>query len=275
MATPGRPAVSSLSELLTGAKIFDLEHPRQFGDPVHPPHRPGTLFTLHRRHEVPSEERRTSAAGMIFTAEHAGTHIDAFCHQALDMTLYGGVSVTPSVQTSSGFTQHGIDTVPPILARGILLDLAGRRGGRVPDRSLIGVSDLQETEQAQGTEIRPGDVVLVRTGSDTVWPEPERYLNGAGVSGDASEWLAERRVSAVGADNVAWDLPGVVDERLGVTLPGHVILLVQRGIHIIENLNLVELSTSRAFEFVFVCLPLKIRGGTASPVRPVAILTHP
>ena len=275
MATPGRPAVSSLSELLARAKIFDLEHPRQFGDPVHPPHRPGTLFTLHRRHEVPSEERRTSAAGMIFTAEHAGTHIDAFCHQALDMTLHGGVLVTPSVQTPAGFTRHGIDTVAPILARGILLDLAARRGGRLPERSLIGVPDLQEAAQAQGTEIRPGDVVLIRTGSDTVWAEPEHYLDGAGVSGDASEWLAEQRVSAVGADNVAWDLPGVVDERLGVTLPGHVILLVQRGIHIIENLNLAELSTSRVFEFVFVCLPLKIRGGTASPVRPIAILTHP
>jgi len=275
MARPGRSAVSSLADLLTGATVFDLEHPRQFGDPVHPPHRPGTLFTLHRRHEVPSGERRTSAAGMIFTAEHAGTHIDAFCHQALDMTLYGGVPVTPAVQTSSGFTQHGIDTVAPIVARGILLDLAARRGGRLPERSLVGVRDLQEAQQAQGTEIHPGDVVLVRTGSDALWAEPERYLNGAGVSGDASEWLAEQRVSAVGSDNVAWDFPGIVDARLGVTLPGHVILLVQRGIHIIENLNLAELSASRVFEFVFVCLPLKIRGGTASPVRPIAILAHP
>jgi kynurenine formamidase len=274
-ARTGSGPASSLAELLARAKVFDLEHTRQFGDPVHPPHRPGTLFTLHRRHEVPSEERRTSAAGMIFTAEHAGTHIDAFCHQALDMTLYGGVSVTPAVQTPSGFTQHGIDTVPPILARGVLLDLAALRGGRLPERSLIGARDLQEAQQAQGTEIHPGDVVLVRTGSDTVWAEPERYMNGAGVSGEASEWLAEQRVSAVGADNVAWDLPGIVDERLGVTLPGHVILLVQRGIHIVENLNLAELSASHTLEFVFVCLPLKIWGGTASPVRPIAILAHP
>jgi kynurenine formamidase len=239
---------------------------------VHPPHRPGTLLTLHRRHEAPSEERRTSAAGMIFTAEHAGTHIDAFCHQALDMKLHGGVAVTPAVQTSAGFTRHGIDTVAPIVARGILLDLAALRGGRLPERALVGARDLEQTRRAQGSEVRAGDVVLVRTGSDTVWSEPDRYLNGAGISGEASEWLAERGVSAVGSDNVAWDLPGVVDERLGVTLPGHVILLVQRGIYIVENLNLIELSVARTYEFLFVCLPLKIRGGTASPVRPIAIL---
>ena len=271
--TPAHPA-EDIAHLLAQARVFDLEHPRQFGDPVHPPHRPGTLFTLHRRHEMPSEERRTSAAGMIFTAEHAGTHIDAFCHQAMDMRLHGDVAVTPSVQTPAGFTRHGIDTVPPILARGVLLDLAALRGGRLPERSLIGAQELEAAQRAQGTEIRAGDVVLVRTGSDTVWGEPDRYLNGAGISGEASEWLAAQQPSAVGSDNVAWDLPGVVDERLGVTLPGHVILLVKRGIYIVENLNLIELSTARAFEFVFVCLPLKFRGGTASPVRPIAILPH-
>lgn len=264
---------SQLAGLLARARVFDLEHPRQFGDPVHPPHRPGTLFTLHRRHEAPSQERRTSAAGMIFTAEHAGTHIDAFCHQALDMRLHGDVAITPEVQTPSGFAQLGIDTVSPIVARGVLLDLAALRGGRLPERSLISDRDLQETQRAQGSEIHAGDVVLVRTGSDTVWGEPERYLNSAGISGEASEWLASLQVRAVGADNVAWDLPDRVDEGLGVTLPGHVILLVQRGIHIVENLNLIELSAARALEFTFVCLPLKIRGGTASPVRPIAILS--
>ncbi len=262
----------ALADALHAARIYDLEHPRQLGDPVHPPHRPGTMFTLHRRHEPGLEERRTSAAGMIFTAEHAGTHIDAFCHQALDLTLFGGVRVSPAVQTPTGFSQLGIDTVPPLLARGVLLDVAALRGGRLPERILIGVPDLEAAKNAQRTEIKAGDVVLVRTGSDTVWGQPDRYLNGAGISGDASEWLADHQVLAVGSDNVAWDLPGYVDERLKVSLPGHVVLLVQRGVYIIENLNLVELSASRSYEFIFICLPLKIRGGTASPVRPLALV---
>jgi kynurenine formamidase len=264
--------LTELARLLAGARLFDLEHPRRFGDPVHPPHRPGMVFTLHRRHEAGAEERRTSAAGMLFTAEHAGTHLDAFAHQAMDMTLHGGLPVTPAVQTATGFTRLGIDTVPPIVARGVLLDLAAHHGGRLPERALVSVADLEAVRAAQGTQIRPGDVVLVRTGSDTTWGDPDRYLASAGVSGEASEWLASFRVLAVGADNMAWDVPGVVDPRLGVTLPGHAILLVTHGVYIIENLNLVELSRARVHEFVFICLPLKILGGTASPVRPIALV---
>jgi kynurenine formamidase len=209
---------------------------------------------------------------MIFTAEHSGTHIDAFCHQAWDMTLCGGVAVTPAVQTPAGFTQLGIDTVPPLIARGVLLDLAARRGDPLARRMLVSVADLEDAREAQHTEIRPGDVVLVRTGNDTAWTEPDRYLDGPGMSGEVSEWLAERNVIAVGADNVAWDLPGHIDERLKTSLPGHVILLVRRGIYIIENLNLAELSSTRSLEFIFVCIPLKVYGGTASPVRPLALV---
>ncbi len=268
----GRPAVASLAAALQAVRLFDLEHPRQFGDPVYPPHRPGTLFTLHRRHEPGGEEARTSAAGMIFTAEHAGTHIDAFCHQAVDLTLFGGVPVTSAVQTPDGFTRLGIDTVPPIIARGVMLDLATLRGAPLPERMLVDAADLEEAQRAQRSEIGKGDVVLVRTGNDLTWGDPDRYLNGPGISGDASEWLAERGALAVGADNVAWDLPGYVDDRLKVSLPGHVILLVRRGVYIIENLNLAALSAARALEFIFICLPLKIRGGTASPVRPLALV---
>jgi kynurenine formamidase len=263
---------AALAALLRESRVFDLEHPRQLGDPVYPPHRPGTLFTLHRRHEPGGDEVRTSASGMIFTAEHTGTHIDAFAHQAMHLTLYGGVQISPAVQTPTGFTQLGIDTVPPIVARGVLLDLAARRGGPLPEHTLVSAADLKACRDAQGTDIDEGDVVLIRTGNDTFWSEPERYLNGPGISGEASEWLADYKVLAVGADNVAWDLPGFVDERLQVSLPGHAVLLVQRGIYIIENLDLAELSAAHCYEFVFVCLPLKVRGGTASPVRPVALL---
>jgi kynurenine formamidase len=87
-----------------------------------------------------------------------------------------------------------------------------------------------------------------------------------------SSWLAEAGVLAVGADNIAWDWTGERDGELGVTLPGHVLLLVRAGIYIIENLMLEELGEAGAVEFTFVCLPLKIQGATGSPVRPVALL---
>ena len=74
----------------------------------------------------------------------------------------------------------------------------------------------------------------------------------------------------VGADNVAFDLPDAHDPELG-SLPGHTILIVQEGIHIIESLYLEELAADGVREFGFVCLPLKLRGGTGSPVRPIAL----
>ena len=62
---------------------------------------------------------------MVYMAEHSGTHIDALCHQAYEGRMHGGVEVTPRVQTSAGFTSLGIDTVAPIVRRGVLLDVAG------------------------------------------------------------------------------------------------------------------------------------------------------
>ena len=77
---------------------------------------------------------------------------------------------------------------------------------------------------------------------------------------------------AVGADNMAWDVPGLVDPDLGCLLPGHVILLVRRGIHIVENLKTDELAASGMHRFTFVCTPLKLVGATGSPVRPLAVV---
>jgi kynurenine formamidase len=87
----------------------------------------------------------------------------------------------------------------------------------------------------------------------------------------ASYWLADRRVLAVGADNMAWDVPGMRDPELGCLMPGHLILLARRGIYIIENLRLDELAVARGYHFDFVCTPLKFVGATGSPVRPLAI----
>ena len=70
--------------------IYDLEQPRYFGAPIYPSHAPGYFYTLHRHHERGMGEARTSASGFMYTTEHSGTHIDALCHQAEDLHLYGG-----------------------------------------------------------------------------------------------------------------------------------------------------------------------------------------
>jgi len=259
--------VAGLVEALGSARVFDLEQLRYAGAPSHPAHQPGFNYFLHRHHARGAAEARTGASGIVVMPEHSGTHIDALAHQAENLVLHGGVHVDSGVQTSQGFRVLGIETMAPLIARGVLLDVAGEK--RLPNEHSITAEELEGT--ASGLEIRAGDVVLVRTGSGALWSEPAEYLKAAGVSAAGSRWLIERKVSAVGADNVAWDVIGPTDPELGVTLPGHVLLLVRAGIPIIENLNLEELAAAGVREFAFVCLPLKMRGATGSPVRPIAI----
>jgi kynurenine formamidase len=254
--------VTALSEALAGARVYDLEQPRHAGAPVWPAHAPGVMLKLHRRHEPGLGEARTSASALLVMAEHSGTHIDAFCHQAENLELHGGIAVDAQVQTPEGFTRLGADTIAPLLARGVLLDCAG--AGHA-----VGAADLERA--AEGLEINPGDVILVRTGAGALWEDPEAFLAAGGIDASGSRWCAERKPLAVGADNMAWDVPGEDDPELG-TLPGHLLLLVRAGVYIVEGLNLEELARDGVREFAFVCLPLKLRGGTGSPVRPLALV---
>jgi kynurenine formamidase len=210
---------------------------------------------------------------MLVCMEHSGTHIDAPCHQADNLTLFGGVHVDPAIQTPKGFTQCAVEDIPPIVAPGLLLDMAAHHGVEaLAPGYAITAAELQACCDREGLSVEAGDVVLVRTGNEREWDATERYLAGPGMASDASRWLAERRVLAVGADNMAWDVIGLHDAELGCTLPGHLILLAQHGIYIIENLRLAALAGAGQRRFLFVCTPLKLVGATGSPVRPIAIV---
>ncbi|HSP08032.1 MAG TPA: cyclase family protein [Candidatus Dormibacteraeota bacterium] len=256
-------------EALGSARVFDLEQLRYAGAPSHPAHLPGFNYFLHRHHARGAPEARTGASGVVVMPEHSGTHIDALAHQAENLTLHGGIHVDEGVQTSAGFKVLGVETMAPLVGRGVLLDVAAERT-LAPEYS-ISPTDLERAAGRAGVEVREGDVALVRTGYGALWSDPAEYLRAPGVSAAGSRWLVEKKVKAVGADNLAWDLMGLMDPELGVTLPGHVLLLVRAGIPIIENLNLEELAAAGVHEFGFVCLPLKMRGATGSPVRPIAI----
>ena len=276
MSSSQRSDLEALLASLSVAAIYDLEQTRHQDMPVHPSHVPGYHYYLHRHHENTYDPDRggprSSASGLIVTTEHSGTHIDAICHQADRLTLYGATPVDRSSETPAGFTVHAIDSSRPLLARGILLDVAAQQGvSRLPDGYESSTDDLQAAARDQDVAVRSGDVVLVRTGFGAMWDRPAEYLRAAGVGGRASEWLAGLGVAAVGADNMAWDVVGPVDAALGSALPGHLVLLARHGIYIIENLNLEELARDRRYEFAFFCAPIKWRGATASPVRPIAI----
>lgn len=245
--------------------------------PVIDSHKPGYYYALHRRHSDtynPDQGVRSSASGMIMCMEHAGTHIDALCHQAEHLTLCGGVPVA-DVEKNGGFRKHAIEDVAPIVGPAVLLDVPRLLGLEMLEPGyLISLEDIQGCVSQQGVEIPTGGTVLVRTGNALRWHDEPAYLAGPGVSATASEWLADQGVIAVGADTMAWDVIGRYDDDYQCELPGHLILLVRRGVYIIENMDLEELARDQQWMFEFVCLPLKFVGATGSPVRPIAIAEH-
>jgi kynurenine formamidase len=265
-----------LHEHLAAARVYDLEQPRFAGMPIFPTHKPGYFYALHRRHrdqyKPTTDGPRSGAAGVLTMMEHSGTHIDALCHQACDMKMHGDVPAD-ATETPAGFTQLGVEKAPPLLGRGVLLDVAGHKGvGRLPSRYEITADDLATCAVSQNIEVRPGDVLLVRTGFAQLWHDEPAYLDAAGIAKSGSIWVGERGVRAVGADNMAWDLPGVRDPETGSTLFAHCHLLVKHGIYILENLTLEELARDRCWEFAFVGVPLKFVGATGSPIRPLALV---
>jgi len=266
----------TLIDQLSRARVFDLEQPRFAGMPVHPTHKPGYFYGLHRRHRDSYRPAqfgpRTGASGVLTMMEHSGTHIDALCHQASDLTFFGGVKVD-EVERADGYRALGAETMRPLLGRGVLLDVAGWKGvDRLPQNYAITSDDFEACARAAGVEVRQGDVLLVRTGFAKCWDDEATYLNAAGVSKSGNIWAADRRVGAVGADNMAWDSMQERDPDTNMMLFGHVHLLVTHGIHIIENLNLEELAAAGHHEFCFVGVPLKFRGATGSPIRPLALV---
>jgi kynurenine formamidase len=258
-------------------RVIDLEQPRHAGMPIHDSHRPGYFYALHRRHRdtyrPEANGPRSGASGVVTMMEHSGTHIDALCHQACGLQMHGGVAASET-ESPAGFRQLGVETVPPLFTRAVLIDAARSFGiDRLPDHYSLSADELIQAAQFQNVMVEPGDVLLVRTGSGAIWDQPETYLRAAGIGKSGSQWAASLGVVAVGADNMAWDpLNGERDPDTGATLYGHVHLLVEKGIYIMENLFLEVLAAERIYEFAFAAIPLKLMGATGSPIRPLALV---
>jgi len=267
--------VSGLLDLIRRHTVYDLAQAYFAGMPHFPTH-PPYLFGLTRKHgDIVLEGNVSSSADAIAFGGHVGTHIDALCHFSCDGKLHGGIQAAAVQSDNGGFSELSIDSVEPILRRGVLLDIAAEmKLEELPADFAITPHHLEKALKMAKTTVEPGDVVLLRTGWARYFPTARRYLTGAegghAVTGPgpelgAARWLSERGVFAAGSDTIAFE------KVPAASMPVHVHLLVESGIHIIEVLNLEELSRNRIFEFVFVAAPLKIRGGTGSPIRPIAL----
>ncbi len=261
----------SLLQLARAARVYDLAQPYFVGMPHHPSH-PPYLFSLTKKHgDMHTPGGNSSAADAIAMGSHVGTHIDGFGHFSCGGMLHGGHLAAEVQSYGGGLSVHTAEEIGPIVRRGVLLDAAGP--GEVLDEGVsLDAAALDAVAARQGTRIQAGDVVLIRTGWARYWDDAARYINagrgapaGPGPNLDGARWLSGLGIFAAGSDTVAFERVPAPD------MPVHVHLLFEKGIHLIEALDLEALSRDGVHEFLFVAAPLKLRGGTGAPLRPLAL----
>lgn len=203
---------------------------------------------------------------------HCGTHIDTLNHWGYGEEIWNGYRATEHLG-SRHWTKCGADRMPPILARGVLLDVAATKGvPMLPDSYAITPADLEETVRREGIQLEEGDVVLIRTGRMTVWDDPQRFLtNGPGLNVEAAQWLVEGHgAMIVGSDQATVEYQPDTDVE-GHFMPVHLYLLAESGVPMIEIMWLEELGRERVYELAFFGAALRLRGSTGSPIHPWAM----
>lgn len=214
--------------------------------------------------------RKVSYTGdAISMYTHMGTHIDALNHFGLNGKIWNGF--TPEKHLGDkGWQKTGAETIPPIIARGLMIDVKSSKGV-LPKNYRITANDLQEALKKQRVVLKPGDVVVIRTGQAEFYQDADQYLdNYPGISLDAVKWLIEDQgIMLLGADNLSFE--AFPPERVDNWVPVHTYLLAEKGVMFIEQMYLEELAKDEVYEFAFIAASLKLKGASGSPMRPLAI----
>ena len=268
--------------LVRKGRVYDLAHVLHQDIPAFP----GRTFRQYLTTNYHQINRRHPAAGpaglgrnsvnwiveQVTATQQMGTHLDGLNHlQAGDRT-YNGFLLADIIE-DHGTSRLGIDTLPQVVTRGLVLDVAAARGGdRLGPGDVITVADADVALTAAGLDVRPGDAVFFHTGWGDLWgTDNERYASGEPGPGMAlGQWLADHRVALTGCDTWSFgpyppespDEPFVVPQTLNV----------RHGIVVVENLRLEEVARDRVHEFLLVISHAKLRGATGAWVAPLAIL---
>ena len=205
---------------------------------------------------------------------HTGTHIDALAHITCgpNSAWHGGFSATEYLG-DFGPLNNDASQLPPVIMRGLMLDIPRALGvDHLAPHQGVGAAELEAACARQRIMPSSGDLVLIRTGTMLDWPSPEGLAacDGCGLSLAGVEWLAAKGVAAFAGDNAALEVaPSGVP---GDPQPVHRFLIQEKGLLILEWVNPEELSRDGISEFLFICLPLTVRGATGSMVRPLAVV---
>tara|TARA_R110002050_G_scaffold300112_1_gene467767 strand:- start:2290 stop:3267 length:978 start_codon:yes stop_codon:yes gene_type:complete len=269
-----------LSQIKSG-KIYDLSVEyfvgmpsfHALGDPpyqywlTHTPH--GTIVDNPNGLGEAMNRKVSYTGDAISMYTHMGTHIDALNHFGLNGKIWNGF--TPEEHLGDkGWKKTGAETIPPIIARGVMIDVKSSKGV-LPKNYRITANDLQDALKKQRVVLKPGDVVVIRTGQAVFYEDADHYLdNYPGISLAAVKWLIEDQgIMLLGADNLSFE--AFPPEREDNWVPVHTYLLAEKGVMFIEQMYLEELAKDEVHEFAFIAASLKLKGASGSPMRPMAI----
>jgi len=210
-----------------------------------------------------------------------GTQLDGFAHQMLGGLYYNCVTDAEMSRRGTGlqaggrpgFAMLGVEQIPDMMTRGVLIDVAGLKGvDMLPAGYVITVDDLQQALARASVTLEEGDAVMIHTGWGRLYTveDKDRYLaSSPGIGIEAAQWLIGHNPILLGADNCCLEARPYPEQK--VFLPVHALVLIINGIYIVENLNLSQLATERVYESAFIMEILKIKGGTGSTVAPIAV----
>jgi len=267
--TPDR-TLSAL-QLPKEGRVIQIAQTLTSGAPAYPPREFHQLVLVHNTLQSISESQMSGMEEHVTTGLHMGCHVDGLGHVGVDGRFYNGRHFR-DFYNPSGLQKMGIETVRPWVGRGVCLDIAGLEGEAVlPEGYVITPEHLESACEKQDVQVRAGDAVLLHTGWGALWMQDEKYDTAEpGAGWDACHWLTERRVSAVSADNWAFEV--IPFEQPNKQYACHQHLLAETGTFIIENIKTQELVAGSHSEFLFVMAPNKIKGATASQVSPLCIV---
>jgi len=253
-------------------RIYDLAVGLEPGITRHPNH-PPYAFAMAKKHGEHDYPEGVSAAMEIFTTGgHVGTHVDALGHISKDGKIFGGHSILEMQSATGGIAIGNVESIPPLIGRGHLFDGERFFGRELTPADGIGPAELENWFMDKD-EPGLGSIFLVRTGWMKYFADSNKYLGLQtglpGVTLAGARWLSDRGILACGSDTMNYEHK---PNPTKVSLSVHVHNLVEKGIFIMESMNLEALAAAEVYDFTFVALPLRIKGGTGSPLRPVAIV---
>lgn len=268
-------------DLVTSGKVYELGQAYEasmplFGQRSYSLTIPPTVGPIGRNRLVGNEEMITGELGQVGTQFDGPGHIGRRVTMAdgSERDVYYNGFTWEEIGGRDGLREIGIEQIKPIITRGILIDIAGSRGVSIlPPTYEVTLADVRAALARQGmseADILPGDAILFHFGWAAHWANPAVYqATQPGIGLEVARWVADRKASMVGSDSPGLEVNPNPDAEL--VFPVHQVLITENGIWNLENLHFEELIADRVYRFLFIFTPVRFKGATGSPGRPIAI----